>query len=306
MTTAILCPGQGAQRVGMGTAWADRSPAAREAFRRASEASGLDLLKLCREGPAERLVRTDACQPAILAVSAASLAGLEEEGRLDRAQVGAALGLSLGEYTALLVAGVLELEETVRLVRLRGEAMQEASEAVPSGMLSLLGADRAAAERVCAEASREGGVCVVANLNAPGQVVISGDDAALGRAERAAAAAGLRRAVRLEVAGAFHSPLMEPARRRLEEAIGRVTFHPARFPVYSNATAEPSRDPAVLRRNLVRQLAAPVLFEASVRRAREEGVARFYELAPGRVLTGLVRKIDRAAPVEACEEAAGP
>ncbi len=305
MTTAILCPGQGAQRVGMGTEWAARSAAAREVFRRASDAIGLDLLALCAGGPQERLVRTDVCQPAILAVSCAALAGLEEEGRFRPSEAVAALGLSLGEYTALSVAGVLGLEDAVRLVRLRGEAMQAASDSVPSGMMSLLGADPEAAERVCAEATREGGVCVVANLNAPGQVVISGDDAALARAEKAAAAAGLRRAIRLDVAGAFHSPLMEPARRKLEEAIRAAKFLPARIPVYSNATAEPSRDPGLLRANLVRQLTAPVLFEASVRRAQQEGVVRFFELSPGRVLTGLVKKIDRATLVEACEGGAG-
>ncbi|MGQ0613054.1 MAG: ACP S-malonyltransferase [Planctomycetaceae bacterium] len=301
MTTAILCPGQGAQCVGMGIDWAERSAAAREVFARASGAIGLDLLALCGNGPQERLVRTDVCQPAILAVSAAALAGLEEEGRMRPSQAGAALGLSLGEYTALTVAGVLGLEDAVRLVRLRGEAMQAASDAVASGMVSLLGADPETAERVCAEAVREGGVCVVANLNAPGQVVISGDDAALARAERAAAAAGVRRAIRLDVAGAFHSPLMEPARKKLEEAIRAAAFLPARIPVYSNATAQASRDPDRLRANLVRQLTSPVLFEASVRRAKADGVARFFELSPGRVLTGLVKKIDRATLVEACE-----
>jgi len=304
VTVAILCPGQGAQRVGMGAEWAERSAAAREVFRRASEAIRVDLLALCREGPAGRLTRTDVCQPAILAVSAASLAGLEEAGRLRAAEVGAALGLSLGEYTALYAAGVLALEDAVRLVRLRGLAMQEASDARPSGMLSLLGADREAAERVCAKAREGGGVCVVANLNAPGQVVISGDRASLARAEEAARGEGLRRAVPLEVAGAFHSPLMEPARARLEEAIAATTFRPARFPVFSNATAAPSRDPVALRRNLVVQLTAPVLFEASVRRALGDGHTRFLELSPGRVLTGLVKKIDRSAAVEACDEGA--
>jgi len=302
VTVAVLCPGQGAQRVGMGAEPVARSEAARETFRRASAAIGVDLLALCREGPADRLTRTDVCQPAILAVSAASLAYLEEIGRVRREDMRAALGLSLGEYTALYAAGVLELEDAVRLVRLRGIAMQAASEAVPSGMLSLLGADRESAERVCARAREGGGVCVVANLNAPGQVVVSGDKPTLARAVPAAKAEGLRGTVALEVAGAFHSPLMEPARASLEEAIAGTRFRTARFAVYSNATATPSRDAGVLRDNLVRQLTAPVLFEASVRRALADGVARFLELGPGRVLSGLVKRTDRSAATESCDE----
>jgi len=301
MTTALLCPGQGAQKVGMGVALAEGSPAARDVFRRCSEALGFDLLALCAEGPAERLTRTDVCQPAILATSAASLAAAEGEGRLDPGACGAALGLSLGEYTALYAAGVLALEDAVRLVRLRGEAMQEASDASPSGMTSIIGATREEAQAVCDEATREGGVCVVANLNAPGQVVISGDLAALDRAQAVAAERGFRRAIRLDVAGAFHSPLMEPARARLERAIEQTTFSAARFDVLGNVTAEPSRDPGTLRVNLVRQLTSPVLFEESIRRALADGADRFVELAPGRVLTGLVKKVDRGASAEALE-----
>jgi len=301
VTLGLLCPGQGAQAVGMGVTWADRSPAAHEVFDRASEVLGFDLKKLCAEGPAERLTRTDVCQPAILATSAACLAGLQAEGRVDLAHAGVALGLSLGEYTALLAAGVLDLEDAVRLVRLRGEAMQDASDREPSGMTSILGATRTDAEAVCADATRDGGVCVIANLNSPNQVVVSGDTEALTRAEAIAAERGFRRAMRLEVAGAFHSPLMEPARERLEGAIAATTFRSARFPVICNVDAEPSTEPDVLRRNLVRQLTSPVLFEASLRRAMRDGVGEFLELNPGRVLTGLVKRIERKFPVEACE-----
>ena len=301
MSTGLLCPGQGAQGVGMGVAWAERSEAARGAFRTCSEALGFDILALCREGPAERLTRTDVCQPAILATSAACLAAMEEEGRLDRGDLGVALGLSLGEYTALYAAGVLDLADAVRLVRLRGEAMQAASDDPPSGMSSILGIAREEAEEVCAAATEEGGVCVVANLNSPGQVVISGDKEALGRAEAVAAERGYRRSIRLDVAGAFHSPLMEPARARLETAIAETAFRAPRFPVVANVDAEPSSDPAVLRRNLVRQLTSPVLFEASLRRAMADGVERFVELSPGRVLTGLVKKIERSFAIETCD-----
>jgi [acyl-carrier-protein] S-malonyltransferase len=285
----------------MGVGWADRAPAAREVFDRASETLKFDLLKLCAKGPAERLTRTDVCQPAILATSAACLAGLKAEGGLSGTEPGVALGLSLGEYTALMAAGALELEDAVRLVRLRGEAMQEASDDPPSGMTSVLGVSREEADAICADATKDGGVCVIANLNSPNQVVISGDLEALDRAESLAAERGFRRAVRLDVAGAFHSPLMESARERLEGAIAATKFLPARFPVICNVDAEPSTEPAVLQRNLVRQLTSPVLFEASLRRAMSAGVAKFVELSPGRVLTGLVKRIERKFPVEACE-----
>jgi [acyl-carrier-protein] S-malonyltransferase len=299
VTVGLLCPGQGAQAVGMGVAWADRTPAAQDVFDRASEALGFDLFRLCREGPAERLTRTDVCQPAILATSAACLAALKAAG--GYAEPGVALGLSLGEYMALFAAGVLDLEDAVRLVRLRGEAMQDASDDPPSGMTSIMGATREEAEAICADATAERGVCVVANLNSPNQVVISGDLEALDRAEALAAERGFRRTLRLDVAGAFHSPLMEPARERLEGAIASTTFRPARFPVICNVDAEPSTDPAVLQRNLVRQLTSPALFEASLRRAMSDGVTKFLELSPGRVLTGLVKRIERKFPVEACE-----
>jgi [acyl-carrier-protein] S-malonyltransferase len=285
----------------MGVEWAERAPAARDVFDRSSETLGFDLFKLCAEGPAERLTRTDVCQPAILATSAACLAALEAEGRLSAADFGVALGLSLGEYTALYAARALELEDAVRLVRLRGEAMQAASDHPPSSMTSIMGVTREEAGAICADATKDGGVCVVANLNSPNQVVISGDVEALDRAEALAAERGFRRAMRLEVAGAFHSPLMQPAREKLQGAIDATTFRPARFPVICNVDAEPSTDPDVLRTNLVRQLTSPVLFEASLRRAMRDGVSKFFELSPGRVLTGLVKRIERKFPVEACE-----
>ncbi|MFI5402538.1 MAG: ACP S-malonyltransferase [Planctomycetota bacterium] len=295
---ALLCPGQGAQAVGMGVPWTTRSARARDVFARASEVVGFDLLKLCAEGPAEKLTRTDVCQPAILVTSAACLAALEEEGRIDPAAIGVALGLSLGEYTALYAAQVLGLEDAVRLVRLRGVAMQEASERVASGMTSVIGISPPEAAEVCAAATKGGGVCVVANLNSPGQVVLSGDKEALARAEAIAAERGFKRSVRLDVAGAFHSPLMEPARARLEAAIAAAEFREARFPVIGNVDGAPATDPKVLRKNLVRQLTSPVLFEASLRRAIADGTGKFVELSPGRVLCGLVKKIDRAIPRE--------
>jgi [acyl-carrier-protein] S-malonyltransferase len=283
----------------MGVAWTARSARARDVFARASEVLGFDLGKLCAEGPPEKLTRTDVCQPAILATSAACLAALEEEGRIEPSRIHVALGLSLGEYTALHAAGVLALEDAIRLVRLRGVAMQEASERTRSGMASVIGISPDEASEVCAAATKEGGVCVVANLNSPGQVVISGDLEALARAEAIAAERGYRRSVRLDVAGAFHSPLMELARAKLEQAIASTAFRPARFPVIGNVDALPATDPKALRRNLVRQLTSPVLFEASLRRAIADGASKFVELSPGRVLCGLVKKIDRTLPREA-------
>jgi len=285
----------------MGVPWASRSARAKGVFTLASEILGFDLLKLCAEGPAEKLTRTDVCQPAILATSAACLAALEDEKRIDLAQVHVALGLSLGEYTALYAAGVLGLADAVRLVRLRGMAMQEASNLAPSGMTSIIGITPPEAAEVCTAATAGGGVCVVANLNSPGQVVLSGDLESLARAEAIAAERGFRRSVRLDVAGAFHSPLMEPARKKLEEAIATTEFRPARFPVIGNVDGVPASDPAALRKNLVRQLTSPVLFEASLRRAIADGASKFVELSPGRVLCGLVKKIDRTLPREASD-----
>ncbi len=283
----------------MGVPWTSRSARARDIFARASGVLGFDLLRICAEGPPEKLTRTDVCQPAILVTSAACLAALEEERRLDPAQIHVALGLSLGEYTALYAANVLSLEDAVRLVRLRGVAMQEASERTASGMTSVIGITPAEAREVCEAATRGGGVCVVANLNSPGQVVLSGDKEALARAEAITAERGFRRSVRLDVAGAFHSPLMEPARARLEAAIAAAEFRKPRFPVIGNVDGNPASDPSVLRKNLVRQLTSPVLFEASLRRAIADGAAKFVELSPGRVLCGLVKKIDRTVPREA-------
>jgi len=301
MNLALLCPGQGAQCVGMGVDWAARVPEARAILDRSSEVLGFDLMRLCAEGPQARLTRTDVCQPAILATSAASLAAAQALGRLDLADVSVALGLSLGEYTALYAASVLTLEDAVRLVQLRGNAMQRASDRVPSGMTSVLGATPEDAAALCAAATAGGGVCVVANLNSPGQVVLSGDLETLARAEAVAAERGFRRTVRLDVAGAFHSPLMEPARAELEAAIAQTPFGAARFPVISNVDATPTTDPEQLRRNLVAQLTAPVRFEASLRRALKDGAERFLELSPGRVLCGFLKKIDRGIPRESCD-----
>ena len=238
-------------------------------------------------------MRTDVQQPAILTASAACHAALVAAGALDEDSVVTCFGLSLGEFTALYAAGALGLEDAVRLVRERGLGMQEASEAVPSGMTALR-CEPEVAEAACAHARRAtGGVCAIANLNAPGQVVISGDLPTLEAAEQAAAERGVRRPARLPVAGAFHSPLMAPGADRLRRALDGVQIRPPRVPVLSNVTARPSRDPAAIRANLIAQVTSPVRFADCVRAAEGLGVRRVVETAPGRVLVGLV---GRTAP----------
>ncbi len=302
MSTALAFPGQGAQHIGMGADVADRFPAARRIFERASAVLGLDLLAVCRDGPESELLRTDVQQPAILAVGAAVTEALRGQGE-TLADLSVCFGLSLGEFTALYAAGALELEDALLLVRERGLGMQEASEAVPSGMLALR-CETDVAETICATArAATGGVCALANLNAPGQVVISGDLATLDEAERVAAEQGVRRPVRLPVAGAFHSPLMQPGAARLERALAAVTLARPKVPVISNVTAAPSQDPAVLRANLIAQVTSPVRFADCVRAARALGVQRVIEPAPGRVLAGLIRRTEPDLATQAADRA---
>jgi len=299
---ALLFPGQGAQKVGMGRELANTFPASRAIFEQADELLGLPLSQLCFEGPEERLRSTDNAQTAIFVTSVATVLGLEEAGLLDRRSIQASAGLSLGEYTALWFGGVFSFEAGLSLVALRGRAMQEASERVPSGMLSLLGADRARGQELC-ERARGEGVLVVANLNAPGQVVLSGDLAACARAREMAREMGIKRALPLKVAGAFHSPLMEPARQQLEQALEATPFEEARKPVYVNVSGEPLTGGAKLRRALAAQVVEPVLWEKSIRHMLQDGFQRFLEPEPGRVLAGLLRKIDPEVQVEALSPA---
>ena len=291
--TALVFPGQGAQHVGMGADIAAVDAAAAEVFERASKVLGFDLKRVCAEGPASDLVRTDVQQPAILAVGAAVVSALRASGRLPESAIGGAMGLSLGEFTALWSAGALTLEDALLLVRERGLGMQEASAAVPSGMSALMRCEEAQAAEACAK-GREAtnGVCVVANLNAPGQVVISGDLETLAAAEEAAKALGVRRPIRLDVAGAFHSPLMALGARRLEGALSSVEVRRPKFPVWSNVTGRAHDDPAEIRRNLIAQVTSPVRFMDCVHAARAAGMERAIEPAPGLVLTGILGKID--------------
>lgn len=302
MQRAILLPGQGAQHPGMGQAFAQRYPAAARRFEEADEALGFALSKACFEG-GDSIHRTDLAQPGILTTSVAILSVLVEEEGLDLAKVPFAAGLSLGEYTALWVAGSLDFADAVRLVRLRGEAMQDAADQYPSSMTSLVGATREQAETLAA-LGRAKGICSVANLNAPGQVVVSGELAALDVVEGEAKAHGVRRALRLTVAGGFHSECMRPAAERLAAALQEVQIRAPRIPFATNVTGEEVRDPEAIRGYLAQQVCAPVLWEASMRHALAKGVRQYLEPGPGTVLGGILRKIDPEAEVRSVAEPA--
>lgn len=301
---AIVFPGQGAQHPGMAVSIVDACPAARAVMERANEALGFDLAAICREGPSERLEATDICQPAILATSAAVVEALRSERGLKTEQFAATAGLSLGEYTALWFAGSLALEDALRLVHRRGQAMQEASERNPSGMISLLGASREQAVALASAAS-DAGVIVAANFLGPGQVALSGAVAALDRAEQVAKDMGIRRAIRLKVAGAFHSPLMASATDALREALGDVDIQPPKIAFFTNVTGAAVSDPERIRAHLAEQVTSPVLWEDTVAAFLKTGISTLVEPAPGKVLTSLLRKMDRDATgvsIESLEE----
>ena len=293
--TTLLFPGQGAQAVGMAGEWVDQHPAAADLFARGSAILGYDLLEVCRGGPAERLNTTAVSQPAILVTSLAALEVLR--GRdptvLEAATVTA--GLSLGEYTALVFAGALGFDDAVRLVDERGRAMQDCAEASPSGMVAVLGMEREAVAALC-DACRADGVLQIANVLCPGNIVVSGDRAACDRVEAAAADAGAMKCVRLEVAGAFHTPLMQPAVERLTAALATAAFSVPRIPVVSNVDARPHTDPDEIRGLLARQVVGVVEWQASVAYILSTGVSSAWEVGPGRVLRGLIKRINRSLP----------
>ncbi len=296
MTLALLFPGQGSQFVGMGQALTEAHSIAADTFREADEILGFALSSLLRDGPEDELVLTKNAQPAILAHSIAAL-------RVISARIGTpamAAGHSLGEFSAHVAAGTISFPDALRAVRLRGELMYEAGQARPGAMAALLGLGDEAAVRVCSEAS-EGpeSVVVTANFNSEGQIVISGDEAAVERALRGAREAGAKRVIPLSVSGAFHSPLMKPAQEGLRAALDEVTFHPPSFPIYSNVTAAPVTEASEARELLVRQLTAPVQWSASIRRMAADGADRYLELGPGSVLTGLNRRNARGLPAVA-------
>jgi [acyl-carrier-protein] S-malonyltransferase len=292
---AFLFPGQGAQAVGMCRELDRELPAVRELFDRAGEILGLDLRRLCIEGPAEALEATDVSQPAIFVASLAALESLKVTDPDLAGSCEGAAGLSLGEYTALTFAGALDFESGLRLVRRRGQAMQAAAVATPSGMTSVLGLDEPAVDELCRRVAPVGRLWK-ANLLGPGNIVVSGEKAALERVAAVATELGAMKVVPLAVAGAFHSDLMKPADEQLAEALAQTPMNPPRIPVYSNVDAAPHSDPDDIRRTLVAQVLQGVRWEDSLRRMLADGFDTFYEIGPGRVLTGLLKRVDRKVP----------
>jgi len=292
MSLALLFPGQGSQQVGMGRSLAATYPEAARVFEEADDALGFSISEVAWEGPEDQLVLTKNAQPAMLVHCTAVYRVIES--RLG--EVGIAAGHSLGEFSAYVAAGTLDFASAVRTVRLRGELMYRAGVERPGSMAAVIGLDDLVVTSVCARASSEVGVCVPANFNSSGQVVISGDVAEVERAMDLAIEMGAKRVVKLAVSGAFHSPLMAPAAKEFKAWLKKLSFKDPSFPVVANVTAEPVSTGAAARALLVRQLTTPVQWAASVQRMAACGADRFLEIGPGSVLRGLNRRIVKRIP----------
>lgn len=291
--TAFLFPGQGAQHVGMGKQLAADFPTAKDLFDKANEVLGFDLAELCFEGPQKKLDQTDISQPALFVCSFAALEKLKAENPEAVENCSIAAGLSLGEYTALTFAGAMSFEDGLRVVRKRGEAMQAAADQADSGMVSALLLDEENVEQVVAKTNESGRIWI-ANYLCPGNTVLSGEKAACETAATLIEEAG-GRPIPLSVAGAFHTEIMQPAVSELAEVLASVEISSPRIPVVSNVDAAVHSDPDEIRSLLVEQVQNPVLWEKSVRFMLAEGVEQFFEIGPGKVLKGLMRRIDRKA-----------
>jgi [acyl-carrier-protein] S-malonyltransferase len=301
MKIAFLFPGQGSQKVGMGKELAREFPAARRVFEEADDALRFSLSRLCFEGPEDELRLTANTQPATLATSIAALRAFQSE---CGATAELAAGHSLGEYSALVAAGAITLADALRAVRERGRLMQEACPAGQGTMAAILGLDLAAVKAICEEVSTGGEITVPANLNAPGQIVVSGNAAAVRRALEIAKARGGGASVELKVSAPFHCPLMQPARDGMAPVLERLDVRPLNFGVITNVTAEVNRDPARVKPLLLEQITAPVRWEESMGTLAQDGIASTAEFGAGRVLAGLMRRINRNVKVLAAEDAA--
>jgi [acyl-carrier-protein] S-malonyltransferase len=285
-TPVLLFPGQGAQAVGMGKVFYDQFDEAKELYKQANSNLSFDLTALCFEGPAEDLTKTERCQ---LALFVTSLAAFTVYRKINPGHsIPAAAGLSLGELSALCAAGVFKFKDGIYLVQARGEAMADCAAHHPGAMLAVLGLSFEVIEDVC----RDSGASA-ANYNAPDQLVLSGTAQSITRAEELAKARGAKRAIRLDVSGAFHSSLMQPAADHFREVLAKVGFSAPQFPVYSNVTAQPVKDGEEARRLLVQQITSPVLWDPSVRTMVQGGATHFVEFPPARVLTALMRRVEK-------------
>ncbi|REJ89904.1 MAG: [acyl-carrier-protein] S-malonyltransferase [Planctomycetota bacterium] len=290
----FLFPGQGAQTVGMGRRIAEQYPAAKQLYDQAADILGYDLAKLCAEGPSEELDSTVVSQPALFVTSLACLEKLRAEKPDIALACEMTAGLSLGEYTALVFAGAMSFEDGLRVVQQRGQAMQDASDATPSGMASVLLLDIEQVQKIRDEASAAGTI-EIANYLCPGNIVLSGENAACEKAVELTEAAG-GKPVPLAVAGAFHTRIMQPADSRLADALADVEVSSPQIPVVSNVDAATHEDPDEIKQILVRQVLTPVRWEDSMRAMLAAGIDEFYEIGPGKVLTGLLKRVNRKTP----------
>ena len=297
MVLALLFAGQGAQKVGMGKSLHAASSAARALYDEAGAVLGWDLAKVSFEGPEPELTQTKVCQPALFVHGSALLAALREAGKMPGDGPGLALGLSLGEVTAYSAAGVFDFATGLRIVAERGKLMQLACEHSTGGMAAVVGEDRAKVQELCREFGIE-----AANFNAPGQIIISGEKSRVDTAVAAAKERGMKKVIPLNVAGAYHSRLMEPARAAFAAFLATVPFAAPRFAVFTNTTGQAVSDPAAIKAALVRQVVSPVLWEDCMRAAAAAGATEFWELGPGGVLAGLARRTDKAWSVKSFSE----
>ncbi len=291
-TMAFLFPGQGAQAVGMGIDLFEQFPEAEKVFETADRVLGFSITDLVRNGPAEELKLTVNTQPAVVTASIAMLEALKSRGYSCEATA----GHSVGEYTALYCAGVLSMEDAISLTRSRGEYMHQAGEEKPGTLSAVIGLDLAVVENICHRAS-DRGVCVVANINCPGQVVISGDMAGVEEAGRLATEAGASRVIPLEVSAAFHSPLMEEAARKLSQRLDQVKFSDAKIPVYCNIDGTARTEGNAIRELMKKQITSRVLWEKSIGAMMSDGIDKFIEIGPGKTLAGMLKRIDRKTAV---------